>query len=156
MSATEESTVEELKISPLHRGEFGADQHKVKRFNAFVPGVYTIAELENPEFWANVAHSMEVGCEVRCLAKDMSFVARGICTFQQGSTAKIKIFEFHKLDEVDYEALSDEASDYLVKFRGPRKWSIIKKSTGEVVKEDISDQTKAYKELDDYKAALRR
>ena len=144
-----------LKVDPLRPASFGLIEHAVRRFNAVIPGSLK-DELENPDLWVNVAGKIEMGSEVRCLADDMSFVAYAICTFSQGSTAKLKVLEFHELDEVDYKELAVEADDYEVKLRGPRKWSIVKKSDGSIVKEDIATQLKAMQELEEYKKALRR
>lgn len=148
------TTAEKIKVDPLRPASFGLIEHAVRRFNAVVPG--NLADnLEDPNLWVNVANKMEMGCEVRCVADDMSFVANGICTFVQGSTVKIKIYEFHELDAVDQVAMADEAADFEIKLRGPRKWSIVKKSDGSIVKEDMATQLIAMKELEDYQTALR-
>jgi hypothetical protein len=147
---------EEVKISPINTADFGADTHRVNRFSADVPGSYTIKDLENPDAWVNVAKNMSMGCEVRCLADDMSFVAYGVCTFVQGSIAKVKINSFHKMDLVDPDSMGDAASDFEVKLRGPKKWSIVNKRSGDVVKEGIDTQLNAMRELEDYRKALRR
>jgi len=143
------------KINPLNRGFFGADQHKVPRFNADVDGKLSKDDLENPDLWVNVASGMVMGCEVRCIADDMSFIANGVCTFAQGSTAKIKIYNFVELDKVDYDAVTDEASKFITKLRGPRKWCVVNDETGEVIYEDIPTQLEAMRELTDYQKALR-
>lgn len=145
-----------LKVQPLgSNNDFGAEQHKVPKFSVNVSGGLTKKDLEDVGLWVNFAKNMTMGCEVRCLADDMSFVAYGICTFVQGTTAKIKIITMHKLDAVDYEAFSDEASDFEAKLCGPKKWCIIKKSTGEYIREGISTQLECLRDLEDYKKALR-
>lgn len=149
------NTAKKIKVDPLRPSGFGLIEHKVARFSADVPGGLTIDELEDPTLWVNVAQKMEMGSEVRCLAEDMSFVAYGICTYAAGSTAKIKITSFHELDEVDYSGMGEIGSDYEVKLRGPKKWCLVKKSTGEVIKEGISKQLDAHRELEDYLKALR-
>ena len=142
-------------IDPLRPMDFGLEMHKVRKFNANVSGKLSVEELEAPELWVNVAVQLEAGSEVRCLADDMSFVAYGMCTFAQGTTAKIKIMEMFELDEVDHDSLADEASDYEAKLCGSKKWCVRKKSTGEIVKEGLPTQLEAMRELEDYKKALR-
>lgn len=141
-------------IVPLRPAEFGLIEHKARRFNAEVSGKFTAKELEDPALWVNCAQKLQMGAEIRCIADDMSFVAYGICTFAQGSTAKIKIIAMHKLDAVDHID-TGPAGDFEVKFRGPKKWSIINNKTGEVVKEDIATQLECLRDLEDYKKALR-
>ena len=147
----------ELKtLAPLRPShcDFGAYQHKVNQFSVVVPGNLKKDDLENHELWVNQARLFSMGCEVRALADDMSFVAYCICTYAQGSTAKLKVISFDKLDEVDADALTDATQDYEVKLRGPKKWSIVQKSTGAIIKEDIPTQLEAMKELSDYQRAL--
>jgi hypothetical protein len=143
------------QLIPLKPAEFSLFEHSTRKFNATVPGGSSEEDLENPDLWVNCAQKMEMGDEVRCLADDMSFVAYGICTFVQGSVAKIKIIAGYELDAVDYEAVADEASNFECKQRGPKKWCIINKKNGDIVKEMIPTQLQAMKELADYQKALR-
>jgi len=144
-----------LKIEALRPSDFGLVSHKITQFDANVSGVLKKIDLEDPDLWVNVANKMIMGSEVRCLADDMSFVAYGICTFAQGSTAKIKIISMHKLDVVSTETSATELSGYEIKLRGPKKWCLIKQSTGEIIKEGIATSTFAMKEMEDYVKALR-
>lgn len=145
------------KLPPLRPGhcDFGAYQHKVNQFSVIVPGHLKKADLENHELWVNQARMMSMGCEVRALADDMSFVAYCICTYAQGSTAKLKVISFDKLDVVDRDMVGDAADDYTVEMRGSKKWCIIQKSTGAVIKDGIAKQLEAMRDLEDYQKALR-
>lgn len=149
------NTAKKLTVTPLRPANFGLIIHRVREFSATVPGAFSVAELEDSNLWANVAGQMEMGSEVRCIADDMSFVARGICTFSQGALAKIRIYQFTELDKVDYDTANDAASDYAIKLCGPLKWCIVQKSTGDRVKEGIDKQVDAMRELEDYQRALR-
>lgn len=149
------AAAKKLKTEALRTSEFGLMSHKVTQFSANVPGHLTKAELEDPDLWVNVANKMIMGSEVRCLADDMSFVAYGVCTFSQGSTAKVKIISLHKLDVVDSNEQAGQMGDYMIKMRGPKKWCLIQVSTGDVIKEGIATQTFAMKEMEDYIQALR-
>lgn len=140
----------------LRPADFGLISHKVTQFSATVSGQLKKVDLEDPNLWVNVANKMIMGSEIRCLADDMSFIAYGICTFAQGSTAKIKIISMHKLDSVDYEEMSGESGDYECKLRGPKKWCIVQRSTGDVIKDGMATQLIAMKELKDYEQALRQ
>jgi len=143
-----------IKVDPLRPSNFGLLEHKARRFDAVVNPEY-INSLEDPDLWVNCANKIDMGDEIRCLAEDMSFVAYGICTFKQGTTVKLKIIQFKELDPVD-DDLAEKESDFEVKMRGKKKWCISKKSTGEIIKEGISKQAEALKELADYEKALGR
>ena len=148
------NTAKKRVVEPLRPANFGAYAHQVKQFSAVVSGELTKKDLEDPALWVNVAKSMTMGdTDVRIMADDMSFIAYGMCTYCQGSTAKIKIIAFHELDEVTPDTV-DPLDDYIVKLRGPKKWCIINQKTGEVVKEGIDKQIDAMRELEDYKRIL--
>jgi len=149
------STAENIKVDPLRPADVGLFEHRVTRLDASVSGKLSTEELEDPALWVNIAGKMTMGTEVRCLADDMSFVAYGVCTFSQGSTVKIKIYAMHKLDQVDADKMGDITSDYEIKLRGPKKWCVMKKSDGTVIKEGIATQLEAMREMEDYKKALR-
>lgn len=148
------STAEVMTITPLRDADFGLLEHKARQFNAEVSGQFTIKELEDPALWVNCANKLAIGSEIRCIADDVSFVAYGICTYSQGSTAKIKIIAMHELDVVE-QLDTGPAGDFSAKFRGPKKWSIVNNKTGDIVKEDIATQIECLQDLEDYKKALR-
>ena len=156
--AAETQKKEEVKeIDPIRPAMFGADTHVVRRFNAQVSGKLTRKDLENPKLWSLVAKHFTMGdTEVRIMADDMSFLAYGIVTYAQGTTAKISVYAFHKLDEVDHSEVIDPLDDYITKMMGPKKWCIVKASTGEVIKELIPTQLDAARELAEYKRVLSR
>ena len=146
---------EDVQLDPIRPAEFGAVQHKVRQFSAQVSGNLTKEDLETPALWSLVAKHLSAGdSEVRCIADDMSFIAYGIVTYAQGTTAKIKITSFHKLDDVNPDEVVDPLDDYIIKMRGQEKWCVMRKSTGEVIKKGIATQAEALKELDEYKRVL--
>ncbi len=145
----------EEKIQPLSSGDFGAITHKVPQFSAEVSGKLSKEDLENPDLWTHVARSITMGCDIRCIADDMSFVALGVCTFVQGSSVKVKIYSFNELDAVDHEVMGDTAGKFITKMMGRNKWCIVNNETSEVVKKDMATQLEAMRELADYQKALR-
>jgi len=148
------NAAEKLTVTPLRRTDFGLSQHRIRQFDATVPGQYTIEDLQDPALWSSVAGQLEMGAEVRCLADDMSFVAHGVCTFAAGAVASIKIYSFYPLDKVDPKLVA-VSKEYDIKLRGPKKWCIVHMPTGDVVKEGIANQGVALRELEDYERALR-
>jgi len=143
------------KVKPVRLGDFGMAEHRYICFDAMVPGDTTKKQIEDGSLWGLIAHKVDkMGDEIRVLADDMSFVAYAIVTYKRGTDVKLKILRFHELDEV--KKVPHESDDYKVKFRGPRKWSIVKQSTGEIVQEDIDTEGSAIKQLEEYQAALSR
>lgn len=148
---------QENEIDPVRPAMFGADTHVVRRFNATVSGKLTRKDLENPKLWSLVAKHFTMGdTELRMMADDFSFLAYGIVTYAQGTTAKVNVYAFYKLDEVDHSEVVDPLDDYITKMMGPKKWCIVKASTGEIIKELIPTQVDAARELAEYKRVLSR
>lgn len=147
------NAAEKLTITPLVPRDFGLVIHKVQSFNAVVPGYFDKKDLEDTNLWANVANKMRMGDEIRCLADDMSFVAYGVVTFVKGAVAKVKIVSSCPLDKVS-ASLVDSASDYELKLRGPKKWCIVHKKTGDVVMSEIATKVDAERDLRDYEKVI--
>jgi len=142
------------QIEPIRHNAFGAAQHRVQNFDAVAPAGATEEDITSPDFWVNVANPIEPGAEIRVRAEDDSFVAYLYVTYAVGNKLRLKTLHFISLDAVDYDALSDETADYLVKQRGPKKWCLIENSTGTIVKELIPTQKEAIRERDDLIKAL--
>ena len=140
-----------MEILPIVRKDFGLQTHRVRHFDATVPGSMTKKDLENTKFWDNVASDFLMGAEVRCVADDMSFVATGICTYAEGTTVKIAIISFDKLDSVDVEKASP---DFSAKLCGSKKWCIFKNADDTMIKEDIATKAEAERFISDYVKAL--
>jgi hypothetical protein len=144
------------KTEPLRRSEFGNAEHRFQRFDAIVPPQTTTEQLESPDLWVNVATSMRPGDEVRVRADDDSFVALLHVTYSVGTNIRLKLIYRAAMEEVDYDAMNEITSDYEIKLRGVKKWCVIHKTTGDVIKELIATQKEALTELDDLQKALRR
>lgn len=144
----------ENKVDPVRRGDFGLSTHRSQRFDATVPGTLTKADLENGDLWSLVSPQIGEGAEIRVLADDFSFVATLLVTFVKGTDVRTKIVQHVKLEDVDQEALHNQAGDYEVKLCGTKKWCIRKRDDGTIVKQDMATQVEALKELEDYERAL--
>lgn len=145
---------ETKKLEPLRRGDFGLAGHRYQQFDATVKSDLTLKDLENPELWVNVATKVNPGDEIRVRAEDDSFVALLHVTYSVGSQIRLKLVYGTELEAVDYDAMHESSSVYELKMRGPKKWCIIQKETGDIVKELIPTQLEAQKELADLERAL--
>lgn len=141
------------KLPPIKPAHFGLETHKVRKFCALVQPNYK-DHLEDPAIWANIAGQMRCGDEVRMFADDATFVAYGIVTFAQGSSARIKVLDLYELDSV--EDVQDSDDQFEIKLCGPKKWCIRNKETGDIHQEGIATQLEAMKELNDLRKALSR
>jgi len=140
-------------ITPLKLEFTGLATHRYRQFDAEVPGHYTREDLENPVLWAFLAPKLNPRDEIRVTADDGSFVATLYVQFVKGSTVKVKLLDGTELDSVD-KTLTEAEGDYFIKMRGVKKWSIVKRDTGEIIEEMIPDQASAMKALQDLEKAL--
>lgn len=136
----------------IRPGDFGLSQHTFQTFNATIPTHRnTEALLIEPEYWAHVAGKMKVGDEIRALAEDFSFRAELIVTFVQGTVVRLKLLDLLQLEDVETEVTND---DYEIRQRGMRKWCIVKKTTGEVIQENIPTKAEAAVALEQFVKVL--
>lgn len=143
-----------MSNAPISTADFGLSTHKYRTFSATVDGRLKPVDLEDPTLWVHVAPQIREGDEIRALADDQSFVAYLICTFQSGSSVRLKTMHGYELEVVDHDSLDAQTGDLFIKQRGMKKWCILRRSTGEVVKEGLPTQSKAMQELEEYQRAL--
>jgi hypothetical protein len=141
-------------VTPIKTTDFGLATHTYRQFNAIVPQGTDPKELENPALWTHIAPQLTEGSEVRVVSEDYSFVAYMICTFSAGSAVRMKTMHGYELETVDYDALQQQTGDVVIKLRGPKKWCLVRQSTGDVIREGIPTQSEAMKELEQYNRAL--
>lgn len=141
-------------IQPLKTTDFGLDIHQYRRFSATVPGNLKPEDLENPTLWSHVAPQIQDGDEVRAVADDRSFVVYLICTFSRGSQIRLKTLVGYELESVDHDLSNNLQGEFEIKLRGPKKWCIVSKVTGEVIKEGIPTQSLAMRELEEHYRAM--
>lgn len=122
-----------MNLEPLKPANLKLSQHVYQTHSVDVKSEYG-EYLCQPKLYEHVAAKLRVGDEIRLLSNNHSFVATVIVTFVKGTDVRVKLLQKVDLDNVEAES---ESSGYESKYRGPKKWSIIKTSTGEVVMEDI-------------------
>ena len=143
-------------IAPLLPKHFGLAEHKFRRFNAVVPPGLDKDTILDPTLWAMIAPQCRMGDEIRCIAEDNSFYALLFVSFSQGTDIRVELIHGTSLEDADLSEINDELNDYIVEQKGQLKFCIVKKSTGERIKEGIATKAQAEKELEEYRKILRR
>jgi len=138
------------KVRPLIPSKMGLGQHVFTTYSASVPGHTTEADLLTPGYWGGVANKFKAGYEVRVLAEDCSFRALLVCTYAEGTQVIMRTVSFTSLETVDYDKLNEVRDGFKVINMGTQGWCIQELSSGEMVKTQIPNQSRAYKELDDH------
>lgn len=155
MSKHNPKNVTNLSVS---RASFGLQAHCYNTWSATVPGDLTKEHLEDPQFWALVSRDLRVDDEIRIVADDYSFIARGIVVHREGSFIKLHIFQMNRLQAVMNDVDFGIPKGWSVKMRGPKKWCVGRELPDnggiEWLKEMIPDQATALRELQELLRAL--
>jgi len=143
------------EVRPFNQQRLAPDTAQVRRLSLDVPEGTKPEDLENPKFWAHVAGQLSLYAEIRCMWEDGSRRAEVICTFCDGHNSTFKIIQMDELEKLKPRGL-EVHPDYDIKQRGPKKWCIQNKKTGEFIRTMIPTQAKALSELDEYLTTLNR
>lgn len=141
------------KLQPLRPTDVQLAEHGYRRHTVTVRPGLGQDDLVNPELWTSASPKITAGDEVRVLSEDFSFVAYLLCTYRVGNQCIMRLVAGYDLDPLGDEVPST-SERYDVVLRGPKKWCVVDKETGEVVKELIATRARAYQELEDLLRAL--
>jgi len=144
---------ENNKIEPLRLGMLRQAEHAFRTHEAIVSGELSGEDLENRHLWTHVAKRMSSGDHVWARADDGSFLVHLYVLYIQGSDVKMKVLEGYELDKIDLNEMEDN-SEYFIQLKGPLKFCIVKRETGENVKTGIPTRLVAERELADFLKAL--
>ena len=141
------------EITPIKPSDFKLREHSFQRFSMVVPRKMTPEELTNPKLYEHVASKITPLSEIRVVAEDGSFRAELMVIFVTGTDVKTRVFQYTEFENVTYE--EDDQAEYFIKFGGPKRWCIKKRSDGSDIKIDIPDKASAERELSEYLTVLR-
>ncbi|MES9841223.1 MAG: hypothetical protein ABW134_11775 [Candidatus Thiodiazotropha endolucinida] len=142
----------ESKIKPIPPINVQLAQHAYRMFNVAVPGKISKKDITNPVLFEHVAKQLTLFSELRVIADDGSFMARLLVMYVSGTDVIARVIEYHEFEELDYSR--DNVGEYFTHLRGPKRWCIVKRSDGSVVKENMPDKATAERELGEYLKAL--
>ena len=142
------------KVEPLKFNEMPASEHDYGQFSIHPEIGVTIEDILKPEYWVHLIPRLQMGAEIRVLAKDMSYRAELTVTYPDGKNVRLKCFAHCEFDAVKPEFSMDLAKQYQLNMRGMNKWCIQRLSDGEFIKEFIPTKNEAVVYLDKYLAML--
>lgn len=129
---------------------------RVALWHAHVPETMTWEDVLRPEFWAHVAS--KVGSQRN--ARDHQII---VTHKAKQFSGRLEVLAIEKvslvvapLDYVEFEQnkVKDVAAGFDIILRGPHKWSIVRQSDKEVVKQDFATRAAAATWLDEYRKQL--
>lgn len=144
------------EVTALRQKDFGMAQHRRSEFDADLPAGFPLEEIENPKLWVNIARQLRIGDEIRVLPEDHKYYARLVVLFASGTQVLLKKTVSVSFDKNEERETRQTQSPFLVELRGRRRWSIVERATGAVIKDMLPTEADAHKELQEYNQALSR
>lgn len=114
----------------------------------------TYEEVFRPEYWVHLTKFLRAGDRIEVKGPDGAYFAE--LYVANVNDLGVRMVELVKVAIKDNAPTEDEAvdPDYDIKLRGPKKWSIVRKADGQVIKEDMATRAVAVNELDSMRKAL--
>lgn len=106
-------------------------------------------DLFRPEYWAHVAATVLAGDRIEALAEDMSYFAELLVVDASRNWVKVKLLRKVELTEEEAEPLVVD-EEYEVKWRGNRRWSVVRRVDGAVLQENLASKAEGYAWLADH------
>ncbi len=126
-----------LRATALHTGEF-----RRTVWVAVAEAGTTIEDIQNPEYWSFHSQKLSPWDKIEVQWEDMTKYAEVMVLDCAKTWAKVYVLREDQIakgrlrEETDV-AVARILASHEVMHRGPRKWSVVRKSDREVIKEDI-------------------
>lgn len=138
-------------IRQLDAGRMEQREQRMVDYFVVVEEGTTRKEMKNPAFWAHVAHKLKPYFKINIACDDGTFYAEGLVLQVDRTWAIVHILEWHDLTTKDVAQsqaaaaeMGDSADGFEIKHRGEhRKWTVIRKSDREAVKEGLATKAEA-------------
>lgn len=154
----------------LAMGRFKTAEHFNNTWSAALSGEQSLEDALKPEFWAHVARFFRIGDLVRLLPEVGDYYAMLIVVGTGKTWAKVKLIHYVPLAATAEGYEEDEAAEeagaagsavldhgHVVEWKGPhRKYSVIRKSDGEYLKEGFTERKDAEQWLRDHLDTMAR
>jgi len=145
MEAAKEKALIQLAPNELHLFE-----HVSQRYDAKIAQGVTPEDMLVPAFWAHHAVKLRPMDEIRARAEDGTWVATLLVLDCSRTWAKVQLIQVHKLTTGDV-ALSQASETqiqefigtHLVTYRGPHKWSVVRRADKNVLAEGMEQKDTA-------------
>lgn len=129
---------------------FAIFEHFSTRHVAKIPTGVKLDEVCAPAFWAHHSKDLRPWDEIQARAEDGTWFANLVVLDCSRTWARVRLISYHPLTAADV-AQSQSAelevqrvvNEHLVQHRGPRGWSVVRKSDKAVLVEMLGEREKA-------------
>lgn len=130
---------EQILAPDLREADYECTRYVAK----VAPGV-KFEDVIKPDFWAHVSERLRAWDELHVRCKDGTWMAHLVVLDASRQWARVHVLSgphnFTNSDVSMSQAEKIAQADFDVKFRGPRKWSVVRKSDNAVLHEDESTE----------------
>lgn len=139
----------------LHFGRVTTAEHKWNHYAAVIPAETPKERMLEPHYWKHYASNLFKPSDiVTCFCEDGSWEASYRVMFVSKAEVRLSLRW-----EVDHEAYvpEEESETHEIKWGGPQiKFKVVRKDTGEVIKDHLHPKSEAYDFLRRHLQALQR
>lgn len=140
------------KVMPIEPMRMRLAEYERQDWVANAPENTDPEDLKDPAFWSHMASNFKPYDRIEVRADDGSWIAECRVLMCERTWAKVAVLHVHKLSSV---SSAKAPSKYRVEFKGPhRKWSVIRGSDGEYVKDGLNTKDDADTWLRDHEKNL--
>jgi hypothetical protein len=155
MAATEIEQKPVTVMKPLPKQKININDFRAAEFDRIIWGItlkigQSRDDLLRPDFYSHIAARVRKNHRFEVLHEDGNYFAELIVT--SASKLGIKVAFLREIDLRDLEATVVDQSEFYPKFRGPRKWSILRTSDNSLVDENIDTESLAKQRIKDMTA----
>lgn len=116
-----------------------------------LPAQVTLEDIKKPAYWKQVAAKFNPFDTIRASSDDASFYAELlVMQAQSGIGAVVEVKYLHDMSKKKAEPLPSKADEFVVKWRGGAKWSVIRKADNTVISEGLGTEEEALAELNSH------
>ena len=106
------------------------------------------AEIESPSFWSHIAHRLKAKDHIEVYSADGSFYAEYMVLSSDRTWAKVVALSWIDLTTIKSEVSDEVMKSYTVKWRGPKRWSVLRNADNAVLHEGVHSEEDAHKWLE--------
>lgn len=138
-------------VRVLKPGRFELTEHANQDKTITVEEGTKLSDLEVPAFYANVANQLRPYDHIRVRIDTGEWYAEALVLSCGKNWAKVKVINEVKLESKDTQLEGLDLSGFELKYRGPHhKYSVIRVTDSEVIKDEFADKQEAQSWLLDY------
>lgn len=124
----------------LMPADLGLAEHKRRDFVAFIGDNVTLDQVCEQSFWAHVAEQFRPMTRIECQWKDGSKIVHLRVRYCERNYAVVKVVGTEDLGDSKASLPPATSLRFFSKFRGPKRWSVIRRSDEALMVEDLATQ----------------